>query len=272
MHNMFSKAAIVCGFVLAMASCKKDETQPTVTFGDAPTLTASTANAGVLLEKDSATSAISFSWTPYKYSVSDGNKIVLPIGYTLQLAKAGTNFATPVEIPITGTTTSFNVFQLNSNLLMLKAPVRQAGQFDVRLKTVAASNVAPLYSATKTFTATPYEKCVAPNADTWALVGPAGNGWPSGSASSETGITLRWDCTANAYMARTALNVGEFKFRKDKDWAINLGGPAGNLAQGVALSLNGPNLNIATAGTYTVKLVVTGSGTGVSGGTVTVTP
>ena len=51
----------------------------------------------------------------------------------------------------------------------------------------------------------------------------------------------------------TALNAGDFKFRLNKSWDINMGG-AGDLTQGVAVANNGPNLTIATAGTYTVKL------------------
>jgi hypothetical protein len=255
-----------------LAACKKDEVRTTIQFGDAPVLTASTTNAGVLLENDSARTAVSFSWTPYTYTVSDGNSVVSPVVYTLQLAKAGTNFAAPTDIAVSSNSAALNVYELNRNLLLLKAPVRQSAQFDARLKTVVAGNISPIYSATKTFTATPYEKCLPPNSDTWALVGPAGNGWPSGTPATETGISLKWDCILNAYTARVPLNAGAFKFRKDKAWAINLGGPSGNFAQGVALTLNGSDMTIATAGTYTVKLVVAGSGTGVTGGTVTIVP
>jgi hypothetical protein len=267
---------VVAGLLLtSVAACKKDEVRTTIQFGDAPVLTASSTNAGVLLENDSARTAIAFSWTPYTYSVSEGNTVVSPVVYTLQLAKAGTNFAAPVDIAVSSPSTvslPLNVYELNRNLLLLKAPVRQSAQFDVRLKSMVAGNISPIYSATKTFTATPYEKCLPPNSDTWALVGPAGNGWPSGTPATETGISLKWDCTINAYTARVPLNAGAFKFRKDKAWAINLGGPTGNFAQGVALTLNGSDMTIATAGTYTVKLVVAGSGAGVTGGTVTIVP
>lgn len=260
--------------ITSIAACEKDEVRSAVQFGEAPILTASSTNAGVLLENDSARTAISFSWTPYKYTVSEGNSVVSPVAYTLQLAKAGTSFANPVEIAISSSSAAslaLNVYELNRNLLLLRVPVRQSSSFDARLKTVVAGNIAPLYSTTKTFAATLYEKCLPPNADTWALVGPAGNGWPSGTPATENGISLAWDCTLNAYVARTTLRAGQFKFRKNKDWGVNLGGVTGNFAQGIPLTTNGPDMTIA-AGTYTVKLVVTGSGTGVTGGTLTVTP
>jgi len=260
--------------ITSFAACKKDEVRSAIQFGEAPVLTASNTNAGVLLENDSAKTAVTFSWTPYTYSVSEGNAVVSPVVYTLQLAKAGTSFAAPVDIAVSSSSAlslALNVYELNRNLLLLQAQVRQSSSFDVRLKTVVAGNVTPLYSTTKTFTATPYEKCLPPNSDTWALVGPAGNGWPSGTPATENGIPLNWDCTLNAYTARTTLKAGPFKFRKNKDWGVNLGGVTGNFAQGIPLTTNGPDMTIA-AGTYTVKLVVAGSGTGVTGATLTITP
>ena len=277
MKNWFTYA--LAGLLITgLASCEKEDVHTTIQFGDAPALSASTTTAGVLLENDSAKAAINFSWTPYKYTVSEGNSVISPVVYTLQLAKAGTNFAAPIDIAVpsaSAASLAFNVYELNRNLLLLKAPVRQSAQFDARLRTVVAGNIAPLYSATKTFTATPYEKCLPPNADTWALVGPAGNGWPGGSAATENGIPLTWDCTLNAYTARVSLNAGDFKFRKDKAWAINLGGLTKPLVPGAAatpLKLNGEDMTVAVAGMYTVKLTVTGSGANVSAGTLTVTP
>ncbi len=46
----------------------------------------------------------------------------------------------------------------------------------------------------------------------------------------------------------TVSAAGEYKFRCDNDWAINLGGSLDNLTFG------GDNLNFTEAGTYTVTL------------------
>ena len=78
-------------------------------------------------------------------------------------------------------------------------------------------------------------------------------------------------------MVRRALNADEFKFRRNNDWGVNLGAAGSGVATllvGAPTALaagNQPNLKIGTAGTYTIKLRITGSGAATTG-TVTITP
>lgn len=53
----------------------------------------------------------------------------------------------------------------------------------------------------------------------------------------------------------TTLNLvpGQFKFRKNHDWGTNYGGSGGKLA------LNGANISVATAGSYTITFDLTGN-------------
>jgi hypothetical protein len=64
------------------------------------------------------------------------------------------------------------------------------------------------------------------------------------------------------------LKAGPFKFRMNHDWAINLGG-------GTNLTIGGADINVATAGNYTITLSVnnpdpTLAATSVTGGTYTI--
>ena len=280
MYNWFSKTAVLAGLLaFGLSSCKKDEVKVTSEFGAAPVLAASTTNLGVLSKADSLKTAVTYSWNPYTVTASGDAKIVSPVTYVLQFAKAGTNFATVREISIDGATTSSLVLKTvdaNAAFLGLKLPFGQSAQLDVRLKTLIASNVAPLYSAATQLTATPYDQCTAPNTDTWGLVGPAGDGWPgAGLPAPQTDRMLRWNCDANAYILRTTLNAGDFKLRQNQKWDINLGGLSKPLVPGTTatpLKTNGEDMTVATAGTYTLKLTVVGSGTTVTAGTLTVTP
>lgn len=276
MYNLFSKPALLIGLLtLSLTACKKDEIKVTSEFSAPPTLTASTTNAGVLSKTNAQNTAVTYTWTPYTIKASDDAKIVSPVAYTLEFAKAGTNFASVKEID-GGTATSSSVavktVDLNKTLLALGLPYGQSGMVDVRLKTFVTGNQPLMYSPTVKLTATPYDECSAPNSDTWGLVGPAGDGWPGATATDRM---LNWSCTENAYVLRTTLNAGDFKFRKNQDWGVNLGALTKPLTPGAAptpLKPNGEDMTITTPGTYTIKLTVVGSGTAVTAATLTVTP
>ena len=260
---------------MSLAACKKDEIKVTSEFSAPPALTASTTNAGVLAKTNADNTAVTYTWTPYTVKTLDDSKVASTVTYTLQFAKAGTNFASVQEVDggaVAASSLALKTSKLNAILLSLGLPDSQSGRVDVRLKTFVAGNLPTLYSSTMQLTATPYDECTPPNADNWGLVGPAGDGWPGATATDRT---LKWDCKANAYVLRTMLNAGDFKFRKDKDWGVNLGALTKPLTPGTApttLKPNGEDMTITTPGTYTIKLTIVGSGAGVTAGTLTVTP
>lgn len=80
------------------------------------------------------------------------------------------------------------------------------------------------------------------SANHWAIIGDATpGGW-----GSDTFMT--WDA-ANKCMTVTAnLTAGQFKFRANGGWTVNLGGNINNLTQ------DGANIDISTAGNYTIQL------------------
>jgi hypothetical protein len=76
----------------------------------------------------------------------------------------------------------------------------------------------------------------------WGVIGSAtANGWDSDQ-------NMTWDATNKVLTATLDLTAGEIKFRANDDWGINYGGDIN------ALSLNGANIAIASAGTYVITL------------------
>ena len=82
-------------------------------------------------------------------------------------------------------------------------------------------------------------------ATTWGIVGAATpGGWGGSTALTYNAVTKKWEGTM-------PLTAGEFKFRANDAWTINLGGdPDGD----DSMNYDGPNLSVAAGGTYAVVL------------------
>ena len=256
--------------VAALSSCKKDEEKATITPSNSVSLSA-TATTAVLTQANGAQNAVTYTWTPLSsFAWSGTDKTTAPaITYQLQVAKSADAFGSAAAIDAgTGTTKAVTAEVLNLILLNQGLTPGTPTMVYVRLAAIVGTDAHSFVSNALPITVTPYRVCLPPNADTWGLVGPAGDGWPGATATDRM---LTWNCDQNAYILRTTLNAGPFKFRKNQDWGVNLGGVTGNFAQGIPLTTNGPDM-VITAGTYTVKLAVSGSGSAVTGGTLTITP
>jgi len=93
----------------------------------------------------------------------------------------------------------------------------------------------------------------------WALIGDATpGGW-----ANDTDMKVTNDGKGLVYTLKTNLTVGEFKFRFGHAWDINLGGDA-------TLTLNGGNIKVTTAGTYTITLTLVKAADKVTGGSYTI--
>jgi starch-binding outer membrane protein SusE/F len=83
------------------------------------------------------------------------------------------------------------------------------------------------------------------DATAWGIIGAATPlGWDNSTALTYNPTTKKWEGTVT-------LSAGEFKFRANNAWTINLGGDPD--ADG-SMNYDGPNLSVATAGTYNVAL------------------
>ncbi len=85
------------------------------------------------------------------------------------------------------------------------------------------------------------------SANHWGIIGDATpGGW-----GADTFMT--WDATDQCMTVTADLTAAQFKFRANSDWGINLGGDINALTSG------GANIDIATAGNYTIKLYLAGT-------------
>jgi hypothetical protein len=79
-------------------------------------------------------------------------------------------------------------------------------------------------------------------ANRWGIIGSAtSDGWNSDQ-------NMAWDNVNKVFTATFNLVAGEMKFRANDDWGINFGGTLGALTQ------DGANIAVTTAGNYTITL------------------
>lgn len=260
MKKSLTQALGFCtALLLLVSACKKDEVRTVIQPGAAPTLTSS-ANNVVLLQPNSASNALTYTWTPATFGYPAA------VTYTLQFDKKGGDFSAPVAISAGSnvTTKNLTVNDLNSVYqskgLVSASAAPAATPLDVRV-VASVGNTAPVItSAVMSTTATPYAFCAQPDAkQAWTIIGSVGPG-----ADWSSDYTMVYDCAAKTYTYTGALKAGEYKFRYGQDWTTNLGGSS---STGGALTQGGDNLKIATAGTYTITLITptidaTGKGSG----------
>lgn len=80
---------------------------------------------------------------------------------------------------------------------------------------------------------------------TWGIVGAATpGGWDNSTALTYNSSTKKWEGVVT-------LSAGDFKFRANNAWSINLGGDPD---EDGSMNYDGPNLNVAAGGTYNVVL------------------
>lgn len=247
--------------VLSVASCKKDESQVVLKSAAAPALTASTTTPDLVLTTTNAnTTGATFTYTAADFGFQSVTT------YTLQIDKKGGDFSSPQTFTAGSTAgaVSLTKSQLANAYFALGTAYGATAQVDTRVVASVGASAPTQVSPVITLTATPTPVCI-PNATgrNWSLIGPAGTDWNTDKA-------LTYDCYTQTFKSTMKLNAGEFKFRANNDWGVNLGG-TGSLATGATLTTNGANLSIATAGTYTITLSVNTDGTNaVTGGTATV--
>ena len=153
------------------------------------------------------------------------------ITYTVQAAKTGTNFATPVVV---GTTTNqfldVTVGNLDATAKSLGLPALIEGQMEIRIKSSISAETSNFY----TLKVTPY----LPN---WGIIGGATPlGW-------DKSTDMAFNPISGTYSISLALTTGEFKFRLDNAWTTNYGDDGNNLS----LESGAANIPV-TAGNYTI--------------------
>lgn len=239
MKNILKTGSFIFLAALLLWGCKKDEDRAVLKSGAMPTLSASQSSL-VLEQNKAGDTAVTFNWDDVNYGFNDA------IGYSLQISKAGTNFAsaTTTEIGVSKADLKkqFKVSDLNAELNKI-LPTGTASPVEVRLK----ANAAGIFSNTVAMTVTPYKVLVLytyPQA-----INVAGNyqGWTPGVAPQIVSVSN--DGTYEGFIDFGTTAAPEFKLVKGADWpAGDFGSPStGKLGNG------GDNLKLTSGGIYLIK-------------------
>jgi hypothetical protein len=191
----------------ALSGCTDQDYEQLDKGSDRLTLTAA-QEADTLAEINHANNAITLNWTTGN-NAGTGNKI----GYRLELAKAGTNFAEPYTALADETqvyTWSINVENLNSLILdKFGGTVGKPTAVDARISAIVPG-VDEVQTDSLTFHATPYQ----PVTTTLYLLGDAApNGWSADNAEAMTrtdnGI-FTWEGNLKAGNLKFITTLGQF--------------------------------------------------------------
>lgn len=184
MKNIYK---ILIAFIgVLTVSCNGDdvENRPVIQPVTAPVLLSPQNDFNIVLTKESEKEiATTVIWNDAKY---DGTPTV--VNYTIEIAKAGTKFATPVAV--TTTTARFKaltVAELNSALVNGGFVEKEENDVDIRIKATVGIGAEAQYSNFYTFKATPYH---VPLASSHWLVGEATPGGWSWDGDAETEFPL----------------------------------------------------------------------------------
>lgn len=230
--------------VLSLSACRKPDDQ--IALQPSGTVTLTSSASSVSLSAANATqNAVTFNWTPAQYGYSAATL------YTIQLAKAGTNFTAPVEISAGNSTSAVvTVGDLNQALIKLGIPAGSTGQIEARVRSelvlngATAATMMPTYSAPTTITGTPY--LVVINYPSLYVPG-AYQGWAPDKAPKVSSVAGN-----NVYEGYVNFTTAsEFKFTSVPAWSgTNYG--AGGTGK---LSTDGGagNLSVAAPGYYLLK-------------------
>lgn len=230
---------------ISLWSCKKDEVKVFAKTGLPGTLAAS-QSALVLTASNASDTVQAFSWTRSDYGFSAAVK------YTLQIAKAGTNFAAPKEISMGNQIVQkYTGADLNQMALILGLAPGSAGQLDARVKSSISDSIPAVYSNRITISVTPY--LVIINYPSLWVPGDY-QGWDPATAPKISSKAANGIYEGFVNIAGGSL---KFKFTSHPDWSHTNYGWASSTVTGNNVSgtfnTTGGDLFVPSAGYYLLK-------------------
>jgi hypothetical protein len=239
MKKLISNGAYLLAAMMLITACKKD--MPIVTLDTtkvtAPKLTG-TESKIALLEVRQNNTAVIFNWSRANYNFN-GSFI-----YTLQFAKAGTNFANPVNDGAgTDILKPYTEKAFNALILSLGIVAGTEGNVEVRVKSVMSDSVPPIYSNVYSIAVTPY------SIEQFLYVPGDYQGWDPASA----GI-IRSPNKNKQYEGYIGISggSGEFKFTDAPNWNNGIFGDATTGTSGNVAS-PGNNFKVTPPGYYKIS-------------------
>lgn len=167
------------------------------------------------------------------------------VTYTLQMDRAGNNFASPSDIGSSTTTTiEVPIRELNTKALAEGLEVGVAGDVEMRVSAATNRNLKPLLSAPVAMTLTPYSAAV----DFPVMYVPGDyQGW--NPENEKTVIySVNRDNVFEGFV-HILSGSGEFKVNETPSWDVNYGSGGGN-----SLVADGDNLKVTEFGTFSLKV------------------
>jgi starch-binding outer membrane protein SusE/F len=235
MKSLSKLLLLSAAFIFAWGCTKVEDI---VTLNSAATLTASLSTPTLVLLKDNADKdALTVTWTKPEYGFDAAPS------YSILVDKKGNNFAKPYVVSVGGDLKKvFKTLEFNNtvtNQLGLAANV--ATDLEVKVEGLLGSST-KFTSTIMSLKTTAYVEKFDPSSS-WGVVGDA---TPNGWNGPDMPMYRSPDVT-NTLVAYVSLLDGQIKFRRNNDWAVNLGSsgtvepdltPAGTLAA------NGKNLGV----------------------------
>lgn len=234
-------ALSISAMVLLFAACKKD--LPVVTLDTAnPTEAALTATETslTLLEARQNNTAVVFNWTKPAYNIATS------FTHTLQFARAGTNFASPVNEAIgTELKKTYTEKALNTLVLAMGIKAGQEGAVEVRVRSIVNDSVAPVYSNTHVMTVTPY------SLEQFLYVPGAYQDWTPSSAQIVRSPEKNNKYEGYIYFA--AADKLAFKFTDAPDWNNGIFGDEVDAGNSGKIVSPGKDFKVASTGFWKIN-------------------
>ena len=208
MKKIFNKLLLISMVSLLFFGCKKEETRVILRKGIVPALAASSTNL-VLTQAHATDTSEIFSWTASQYG------FIAAVKYTLQIAKTGTNFATPKEVNIGSglLLQKYSQSDFNTLCILLGLPTGSASSIDVRVKSSISDSIPAIYSNTVTMSVTPYFVII----NYPSLWNPGDyQGWDPGSAPKISSVT--GNGVYEGYFYVPSGGTYQFKITSQADW------------------------------------------------------
>lgn len=202
MKNIYKVLIAFIGILTVSCNADDVENRPVIAPVTAPVLLTPQNDFNIVLTKESeAEIATTVVWNDAKY---DGTPTV--VNYTIEVAKAGTKFATPIAVSTTiARYKALTVAELNSALVNGGFIEKEENSVDIRIKATVGVGAEAQYSNFYTFKATPYH---VPLASSHWLVGEATPGGWSWDGDAETEFPLVVGKT-NVYEVAVVLKQGK---------------------------------------------------------------
>lgn len=229
---------------LVFTACKDEDLSPVLKVGSKPAFTSPAGGTALVLKEADQNNVLAvFSWTAADFGYDAA------VSYSLELDKAGNNFAAPVAFATSNGLTVDNVTvgQMNNLLLTKGIPGEEATQVEIRIAATISTEVPTVYSDPITLTVTPYTVVI--NYPQLEVPGSYQSWSPDNAATVGKIFSAQSNSRYEGYVYFNADNT-EFKYTQGGSWSINWGDDG---ADGI-LEPGGANLLAPTAGVYKLNV------------------